>query len=38
MIIKCKFIWQTIQEKAEAVIAEHEHTHFNTDDDVCAIK
>lgn len=29
---KSKFIRQSIREKAEAIIAEHEKTHFNTDD------
>ena len=29
---KSKFIRQSIQEKAKAVIAEHETTHFNTVD------
>jgi len=29
---KSKFIRQSIQEKAEAVIAEHETTRFNTED------
>ncbi len=29
---KSKFIRQSIQEKAEAIIAEHEITHFNKDD------
>ena len=29
---KSKFIRQSIQEKATAIIAEHETTHFNTED------
>jgi uncharacterized protein (DUF1778 family) len=29
---KSKFIRQSIREKAEAIIAEHEKTHFSSDD------
>lgn len=29
---KSKFIRQSIREKAEAIIAEHEKTHFSADD------
>jgi uncharacterized protein (DUF1778 family) len=29
---KSKFIRQSIQEKAQAIIAEHDHTQFNADD------
>ena len=29
---KSKFIRQSIEEKATAIIAEHETTHFNTED------
>lgn len=29
---KSKFIRQSIREKAEAIISEHEHSRFNADD------
>lgn len=29
---KSKFIRQSIREKAEAIISEHEHTRFNSED------